>query len=96
MKYFVKSLAALIFVFAFFEGTVRLLGLGEYRPGWREDPAIGWTVVAGSHLRWGSEGYGRTLYVADGEVATPHDQSPEILVPGDSHTEALQVDDPDK
>jgi len=57
------------------------------------DPLLGRVVAGGSVVRWGAEGWGTTHYIANGEIATPHSGGPGVLVLGDSHTEAFQVDD---
>lgn len=40
---------------------------------------------------WGTEGYGISLYLPSGEVATPYDDGKKIVVMGDSFTVARQV-----
>jgi lysophospholipase L1-like esterase len=58
-----------------------------YDEEWGRRPAAGTVVV------WGTEGYGVTRYVNDGEVATPYSGGENIVVLGDSHTAAPQVSD---
>ena len=59
----------------------------SYDDKWGLHPAAGTTVV------WGTEGYGVTHYINDGEVSTPYGGGKNIVVLGDSHTAALQVND---
>ncbi len=96
LRYLTVALTALLAVLLLLEGTVRALGLNWRILARRPDPTIGVMYPAGTVVRWGKEGYGVTHYVADGEIATPHNEGMEILVLGDSHTEAYQVDDQDK
>jgi hypothetical protein len=95
-RYLITSLAAILAVLLLLEGTIRVLGLNWRILTRRPDPWIGTMYPAGTVVRWGKEGYGVTHYIADGEIATPFNQGMEILVLGDSHTEAFQVDDQDK
>ncbi len=57
------------------------------------DPAWGNLVTRGSFVHWAIEGSGTTHYAVDGEVATPFLDGTSMVVIGDSHTEARQVDD---
>jgi hypothetical protein len=57
------------------------------------DADIGKVPVKGTHILRGTEGFGQTRYVGDGEIATPFEGGDVVVVLGDSHTEALQVDD---
>jgi hypothetical protein len=91
--YIVQALASVGVVLVLFEGAAAFLALNRVCLDEQPDDAYGWVVPAGVRVRWGSEGFGRTLYIADGEVATPHDEGIEVVVLGDSHTEAWQVDD---
>ena len=87
-----RSVAAVLAVLAFFEFTIRIFGLSRWR-NVRKLPDMGWVVAGGETVRWGSEGFGVTHFVADGEVATPYSGGPNVVVMGDSHTEAFQVND---
>ena len=60
------------------------------------DRDIGKVPVNGTYVLWGTEGYGRTQYMWDGEIATPYTGGSPVVVLGDSHTEAHQVDDASK
>lgn len=95
LSYLGKAAGAVVLVLLSFELTVRLFALSHDRQE-VADPDFGRVGAAGSTVRWGSEGRGTTHYVADGEIATPHSGGPNVLVFGDSHTEALQVDDHEK
>lgn len=59
---------------------------------------MGQNPVAGSVLVSGKEGYGITHYGVGGEIAGPSDSSPgiDVIVLGDSLTEAMQVMDSEK
>jgi len=91
----VLALAGLVAVLCSLEVLVRFLIMG---PGtlFTADADIGKVPIKGTHVLWGTEGYGRTTYVGDGEIASPSDTGAVIVVLGDSHTEALQVDDATK
>jgi len=86
------TVAGLVVTFCLLEGLVRFCVLG---PGtlFAADPDIGKVPMRGTHVLWGTEGYGRTAYSGNGEIATPFTGRPSVVVIGDSHTEALQVDD---
>lgn len=86
------TVAGLVVTFCLLEGLVRFCVLG---PGtlFAADPDIGKVPMRGTHVLWGTEGYGRTAYSGNGEIATPFTGGPSVVVIGDSHTEALQVDD---
>src|SRR5215471_2142940 len=86
------ALACLLVTFCLLEVLVRLFVLG---PGtlFAADPDIGKVPVKGTHVLWGTEGYGHTAYSNDGEITTPFADGAPVVVIGDSHTEALQVDD---
>lgn len=92
MRYLAKAAAGVLLVLAGFEITVRLFALSTDRR-FVVDPVLGRVVAAGSVVRWGSEGWGTTHFTANGEIATPHSGGPNVVVLGDSHTEAFQVDD---
>jgi len=83
------GLAAAVFVL---EILVRFLVMG---PGTllTADADIGKVPVKGTHILRATEGYGHTRYAGDGEIATPFEGGDVVVVLGDSHTEALQVDD---
>lgn len=93
LSYVLKAAAALIAVFLFFEGTVRTLGMTWTVQGSQPDDWVGTNYAKGTVVRWSKEGFGTTRYVADGEIATPFDEGTEIVVLGDSHTAAWQIDD---
>lgn len=95
-RYLPKALLALLAAFLLLEVTVRVLGLTWRVLDRRPDPWVGTTYPKGAVVRWGKEGFATTRYMADGEIATPFDEGMEILVLGDSHTEAWQVNDRDK
>ena len=86
------AVAGLLVTFCLLEALVRFFVLG---PGtlFAADPDIGKVPVKGTHVLWGTEGYGHTAYSGDGEIATPFADGAPVVVIGDSHTEALQVDD---
>lgn len=54
---------------------------------------FGWAVPQGSYTLWGKEGYAITRFSGKipGEIQTPFEGGEDILVLGDSFTEALQV-----
>ena len=60
------------------------------------DPMLGGAAAAGSSAFNGLEGTGYIHYIADGEIYTPYNEGPSILVLGDSNTEAQQVNDDQK
>jgi len=61
-------------------------------------PDLGTLPVTGSTVVRGTEGFGVTHYSDDGEVLTSFSapSGPRIVLLGDSHTEALQVNDAEK
>jgi lysophospholipase L1-like esterase len=68
----------------------------ETRPfNYAYDGDWGWRPAAGSRIVWGREGFGHISYVADGELATPYNDGLSIVVLGDSHTQAYQVNSRD-
>ncbi len=69
----------------------------ETRPfNYTYDADWGWEPVPGSVALWAREGYGVTRYLAHGELATPYDDGDKtVVVLGDSHTEARQVNGSD-
>ena len=71
---------------------VRFLVMG---PGilFAPDADIGKVPTKGTHVLWGTEGFGRTNYVRNGEISTPFAGGPVVPVLGDSHTEAYHVND---
>nr|MBI2905599.1 hypothetical protein [Chloroflexota bacterium] len=77
------------------EGLLRVAV--EARPfNYTYDGDWGWEPVAGSIELWAREGYGITRYLAHGEIATPYDDGDKtVVVLGDSHTEARQVNGSD-
>lgn len=96
LRYLARALAAVVTVAMLGEVAVRVFALGRDRET-KGDPDRGWVVPAGSVVRWGSEGWGTTHYVGDGEVETPRrGEGPTVAVLGDSHTEAYQVNDSQK
>jgi len=96
LRYLVRATLALLAVILLFEGIVRSLGL--YRPVmyFQADSNYEWVIPGGTEIVSGLEGLGHTHYVADGEISTPYNDGADVLVFGDSHTEARQVDDKDK
>jgi hypothetical protein len=60
------------------------------------DPDWGRVPAKGSVILYNAEGHGITKYVDDGEISTPFSGGKNIIVLGDSHTEALQVMDAQK
>lgn len=76
-------------------GVEMFLRIALYSPGitYVVDPDLGKTPTAGNVVVWGVEGHGVTHYVATGEIATPYTGGRNVVVLGDSHTEAFQVDD---
>jgi hypothetical protein len=62
---------------------------------WNATNWAGDIPAPGSIMVWGREGFGITHYEKWGEIYTPHqdDQENDVLVLGDSQTEALQVMD---
>jgi hypothetical protein len=93
LRYAVQATLASLAVLLLFEGVVRTFGL--YRPAmyYQADTSFEWVFLAGTNITYGIEGFGHSHYVADGEIATPYNNGPDVLVYGDSHTEARQVDD---
>ena len=91
-RYVVAALAGFVLILCLLEVLVRFFVMG---PGtlFSSDADIGKVPVTGTRVLWGTEGYGRTDYVRDGEIATPFETGGVVVVLGDSHTEALQVDD---
>jgi lysophospholipase L1-like esterase len=91
-RYVVGAVIGLIAVVLTLELLVRYLIMG---PGilFVPDPDIGKVPIKGTHVLWGTEGYGHTHYVRNGEIATLSTGGPVVVVLGDSHTEAYQVDD---
>ncbi len=75
-----------------------ILRIFVYRPVPRyvNDPVWGRRPAGGSIVFWAIEGNGTTHYVADGEISTPYSGGDNIVVLGDSHTEAWQVNDDEK
>lgn len=59
------------------------------RYGYDED--WGYYPDQGTFIIWGSEGYGVNWFGTYGEQSTPHNEGPNIVVLGDSHTESHQV-----
>ena len=86
------ALTGLVVTACLLEVVVRFFVLG---PGtlFAADPDIGKVPVKGTRVLWGTEGYGHTAYSGNGEIGTPFADGPSVVVLGDSHTEALQVDD---
>ncbi len=60
----------LVVALCLLEAFVRFLIMG---PGtlFTADADIGKVPIKGTHVLWGTEGYGRTTYVGDGEIASP-------------------------
>ncbi len=79
-------------------GLEVLLRTCMYSPGitYVVDAELGKVPGAGTVVVWGTEGHGVTHYVANGEIATPYSDGASVVVLGDSHTEAFQVDDNQK
>jgi len=90
-----KSFSALVFVLVFYEIIIRIFFFG-IKPEVVFDPALGYLPVAGAKKFYGIEGFGITKYSAVGEIATLDLNGPNIVVLGDSHTEALQVNNREK
>lgn len=94
-KYFLQAAAWCMLAVALIELTLR--GLVNNPPldkdvtNWSGDiPGLNSTVL------WGKEGYGLTRYKRWGEIQTPisdRNRDNDLMVLGDSHTEALQVGD---
>ncbi len=94
-SYIWKSAAGVLAVLLLGELAIRALALSRRRD-FRIVPELGRVIPAGTTVRWGAEGFGETHFVADGEIATPYSNGRTVIVLGDSHTEAFQVDDRDK
>jgi hypothetical protein len=77
---------------AIFEGILRLV-VYSVAVRYSYDPSWGNQVTRGSAIHWALEGSGTTRYLVDGEVATPFLDGTSVVVVGDSHSEARQVDD---
>jgi hypothetical protein len=94
-KYFFSAFGWIILSLFLIELIVRIFyGF----PGLRNINSPDWGRVAASHsvVVIANEGFGITHYVADGEIATPYQGGENIVVLGDSYTEALQVMDNQK
>jgi hypothetical protein len=96
LLYLGQSAAAALAVLIFFNWSIGMMGLAWPVTAMQADPWVGATFAAGSVVRWGLQGFGITHYVAAGEIATPFNEGPDIVVIGDSRTEAWQVDDDQK
>lgn len=94
-SYFVIALLWVIPVLIVFEVFLRATTL-SIAVSYRYDPEWGNETTAGSYTYWGTEGGGLTEYGPDGEVATPYSGGANVVVIGDSFTEALQVDNDEK
>jgi hypothetical protein len=94
-RYILRVVLGLTLVVLTLELLVRFLVMG---PGilFVPDSNIGKVPIKGTNVLWGTEGYGHTQYVRDGEIATLSMGGPVVVVLGDSHTEAYQVDDASK
>lgn len=93
--YLWRTTAGILAVLLAGEFAIRALALSRRRDV-RIVPELGAVSPAGATVRWGAEGRGVTHYVGDGEIATPFSGGRTVIVLGDSHTEALQVDDREK
>jgi lysophospholipase L1-like esterase len=60
------------------------------------DAQMGNIPAAGNVVVWGTEGFGITHYSANSEIATPYTEGDPVIVLGDSHTQALHVNDNEK
>lgn len=77
-------------VLAVGEGAARVFRLDQNRHA-VNDPVLGWTGAEGAVVRWGREGWGVNRYRETGELQTARGEGRPIVVLGDSHTEAFQV-----
>ncbi len=96
LSYPFQALAAVVAVAAMGELAVWALALDRQRDT-MPDPDFGWVIPKGTVVRCGWEGWGTTRYVGDGEVETPHTGGEKtVVILGDSHTEAFQVESDEK
>lgn len=92
IKYLLSLCVTTLGVLLLFEVFIRLFVYGT-GPKYVFDPDLGYANGAGTTIFNGVEGFGTVHFIADGEIATPYSEGKDVVVLGDSHTIAVQVND---
>jgi lysophospholipase L1-like esterase len=94
-QYLLIALVSVALVLLGLEVFLRAFVFGP-GPKYVFDSELGKIYAAGTSVFRATEGRGLTRYVANGEIATPYSGGESLVVLGDSHTEAYQVNDDEK